>query len=174
MNSQSNNEKVWLLKGKTTKSSVTFRRNKPNSPIVQTDLTSCTTMNYTIFASLTKVKNKPNQTQFKANTNLSSNVAVGGPIPERLKMNLNIYYTKVYNNLFRWRGEKTNPIQSQYKPSSILSSNVVVGGPILKIRICFHHQVSCGGFSRCSIFSQTNYPAVALQGPLAGVIPGPH
>ena len=49
---------------------------KPNSPIVRTDLTSFTTTIYTIFASLTKVKNKPNQTQFKANTK---------PIPSKAK-----------------------------------------------------------------------------------------
>ena len=65
MNSQLNNEKVWLFKGKTTKSSTTFRTNKPNSPIVQTDVTNLITMNYTNFTSLTKVKNKPNQTQTK-------------------------------------------------------------------------------------------------------------
>ena len=52
-----------------------FMRNKPNSPNVQTDVTSFIKMNYTIFTSLTKVKNKPNQTQL----NLSSNVLVGEP-----------------------------------------------------------------------------------------------
>jgi len=46
---------------------------KPNSPIVRTDLTSFTTTIYTIFASLTKVKNKPNQTQYKANSPKAKN-----------------------------------------------------------------------------------------------------
>ena len=46
-----------------------FMQNKPNSPIVQTDVTSFTTMHYAIFTSLTKVKNKPNQTQFKPISN---------------------------------------------------------------------------------------------------------
>jgi len=86
---QLNNEKGCLFKGKTTKSFTTFRTNKPNSPIVRTDVTSLKSMNYTIFISLTKVKNKPNQTQYKANSN---------PIPESPKMNVNIYYTKAYNN----------------------------------------------------------------------------
>ena len=62
---QVNNEKDCLFKEKTTKSSTTFRTNKPNSPIVQTNVTLFTEMNYAIFASLTKVKNKPNQTQFQ-------------------------------------------------------------------------------------------------------------
>ena len=35
-------------------------QNKPNSPIVQMNVNNLTTMNYTIFTSLTKVKNKPN------------------------------------------------------------------------------------------------------------------
>jgi len=100
-------KKTGESKEKTTKSSVTFRKNKPNSPIVQMNLTTYITMNYTIFASLTKVKNKPNQTQYKPNTN---------PITERPKMNVNIYYTLGYNNLFRWRGEKTNPIKANTNP----------------------------------------------------------
>jgi hypothetical protein len=65
MNNQLNNEKSRLFKGKTTKSATTFMQNKPNSPIVQTDVTSFITMNYPILTSLTKVKNKPKQTQLK-------------------------------------------------------------------------------------------------------------
>jgi hypothetical protein len=45
-----------------------FMQNKPNSPNVQLNLTLFITMIYTIFTSLTKVKNKPNQTQ---NTQIS-------------------------------------------------------------------------------------------------------
>jgi len=45
-----------------------FLQNKPNSPNVQIDVNSFIRMTYTIFISLTKVKNKPNsnpiQTQF--------------------------------------------------------------------------------------------------------------
>jgi hypothetical protein len=66
---QLNNEKGWLIKGKTTKSANTFCRNKPNSPIVQMHVTNLTTMNYTIFTSLTKVKNKPNSNPIKPITN---------------------------------------------------------------------------------------------------------
>jgi hypothetical protein len=40
-------------------------KNKPNSPIVQMNVTDLITMNYTIFVSLTEVKNKPKQTQLK-------------------------------------------------------------------------------------------------------------
>ena len=46
-------------------------QNKPNSPNVQMNASLFITMNYTIFASLTKVKNKPNsnpiQTQLQTN-----------------------------------------------------------------------------------------------------------
>jgi len=97
MNSQLNNEKVWLFKGKTTKSSTTFRTNKPNSPIVQTNLTNLITMSYAIFISLTKVKNKPNS----------------NPIAEWTKMNLSIYSTMEYKNYRTGRAKK----QSQNKPN---------------------------------------------------------
>jgi hypothetical protein len=40
-------------------------QNKPNSPNVQINLTYLTTMNYAISTCLTKVKNKPKQTQLK-------------------------------------------------------------------------------------------------------------
>jgi len=69
-------KKVGKSKEKSTKSANTFCRNKPNSPIVQMNLNNLTAMNYAIFSSLTKVKNKPNQTQFKANTK---------PIPSKAK-----------------------------------------------------------------------------------------
>jgi hypothetical protein len=44
-----------------------FLTNKPNSPIVQLDVTSFKTMNYMIFPSLIKVKNKPNSNPNKPN-----------------------------------------------------------------------------------------------------------
>ena len=62
-----NYQKSCIFDEKTTKSNTKIMRNKPNSPIVQTDVTSFIKMIYTISASLTKVKNKPNQTQNKAN-----------------------------------------------------------------------------------------------------------
>jgi hypothetical protein len=65
---QLNDQKGWLFKGKATKSANTFCRNKPNSPIVQMNVTILITMNYTFFISLTKVKNKPNSNPIKANS----------------------------------------------------------------------------------------------------------
>ena len=61
---QLNNEKSRSFKGKITKSYITFSENKPNSPNVQMNASLLITMNYAIFTSLTKVKNKPKQTQF--------------------------------------------------------------------------------------------------------------
>ncbi len=90
------------------KNTTVFMQNKPNSPIVQTDVTFLATINYAIFASLTKVKNKPNQTQFKANTN---------PIFRMAKFALSSFITSKYEKVSSQRGKKTNPIQSQYKPN---------------------------------------------------------
>jgi len=75
-------------------------------------------MNYTILASLTKVKNKPNQTQFKANSN---------PITEKPKMNTSSIITMNYKIFPRLPGEK----QTQFKPKTNLSSYVAFGDPIL-------------------------------------------
>jgi hypothetical protein len=65
MNNQLNNKKDWLIKGKITKSYITFSENKPNVKDAKMNVTNLITMNYTIFTSLTVVKNKPNQTQLK-------------------------------------------------------------------------------------------------------------
>jgi len=62
-----------------------FRKNKPNSPIVQINLSYLSTTNYPIFTSLTKVKNKPNQTQYKPNSN---------PIQTQFKPNSNPIQTQ--------------------------------------------------------------------------------
>ena len=107
-----NNEKyknVELSIEKFTKSSVTFRKNKPNSPIVQMNLTNLITMNYAIFTSLTEVKNKPNQTQFKANSN---------PIPERPKMNAKCAHTKDYEQFIPLAGQKNKPNSNPIKPKT--------------------------------------------------------
>ena len=104
--SSENYKKCSTFDEKIAKSLTSFRKNKPNSPIVQTGLKSFTTMNYTIFTSLTKVKNKPNQTQYKANSN---------PFAKRPKMNIRSAITKDYENISRWLGTKTNPIQTQNK-----------------------------------------------------------
>jgi hypothetical protein len=44
-------------------------QNKPNLPIVQSDVKSFITMNYAIYACLTKVKNKPNSNPILTKTN---------------------------------------------------------------------------------------------------------
>jgi hypothetical protein len=63
-------------------------QNKPNSPNVQMNVTFFTTMNYTIFVSLTEVKNKPNSNPIQ--TQLSQLKPISMPIKA-----------------------KTNPIQTQ-------------------------------------------------------------
>ncbi len=116
---QVNNKKGSKIKGKITKSYITFSENKPNSPIVQMNASLFITMNYTIFTSLTGVKNKPKQTQFKPKTK---------PIVEKQKMNVNIYYTKEYNNITAFRRKKTNPKQTQFKPNQACPRMSLSGG----------------------------------------------
>jgi len=100
LKSRVNNQKGCLIRGKIAKSSVTFRKNKPNSPNVQTYVTSFTTTIYTIYASLTKVKNKPNQTQFKPNSNPNFYLAI---------FNLSSLMTSEYVKSDALAGDKTNP-----------------------------------------------------------------
>jgi hypothetical protein len=59
--------------------------NKPNSPIVQTNVRAFTKMIYTIFASLTKVKNKPNSNPNKPN--IKTIWALSKPIQSQIKAN---------------------------------------------------------------------------------------
>jgi len=129
-------KKVGKSKENSTKSANTFCRNKPNSPIVQTDVTFFTTMYYTNFASLTKVKNKPNQTQFKANTN---------PIVERPKMNINIYYTIGYNNETAFRRNKNKPNSKPIKPN--------------------WSKASCPEFVEGSVVEKSSKPGQAMRKP---------
>ena len=82
-----------------------FMQNKPNSPIVQLNVSIFITMNYTIFASLTKVKNKPNSNPIKADFND--------------KMNARNAITMNYKNFPFYRGKKTNPIQIQFQRISM-------------------------------------------------------
>ena len=100
-------KKVGKSKEKSTKNAITFKQNKPNSPIVQIHLTSFTTMNYPILPSLTKVKNKPNQTQFKANSN---------PITKRPKMNISNFITINYEIFLRLTEQKTKPNKAKTNP----------------------------------------------------------
>ena len=74
--------------------------NKPNSPIVQMNVTYFMTTIYAIFTSLTEVKNKPNQTQFKANSN---------PICYNAIIGLSSFMTSKYVRLGTMPGKKTKP-----------------------------------------------------------------
>ena len=87
-----------------------FLTNKPNSPIVHLGLTSLITMIYTILASLTKVKFKPIQTQFKPKQT---------QLLQRPKMNANIYYTIGYNNETALRLGKNKPNSNPIFRSSL-------------------------------------------------------
>ncbi len=71
MNCQLNNEKVWSIKGKTTKSSITFRRNKANFGKAQMNVNIYYIKEYQIFIPLAGQKNKPNSNPIK-------------PCPERI------------------------------------------------------------------------------------------
>ncbi len=110
LKSRLNDKKDCLFKGKITKSYITFCESKPNSPVVQMNVTFFISMNYPISASLTKVKNKPNQTQYKANSN---------PIPDRQKLCSNNFSQRDYERIARCRGQKNKPKQSQNKPNQI-------------------------------------------------------
>ncbi len=119
---QLNNKKGSKIKGKSTKIAAAFMQNKPNSPNVQMNVTNLITMNYAIWASLTIVKNKPNQTQYKANSN---------PIVVNAIIGLSSFMTSKYVRLGTLLGKK----QTQFKPNqtqSSLSSNIEVGYPISK------------------------------------------
>ena len=105
---QVNNQKSCLFDEKIAKSLTTFRKNKPNLSEDKYGAKHFSTRIYERFHPLAGRKNKPNQTQNKANSN---------PIAERAKMNVNIYQTKVYNNKTAFRRKKTNPIQTQFEPN---------------------------------------------------------
>jgi len=93
---------------KMTKTAAVFMQNKPNSPIVQMDINPFITMNYPVFASLTKVKNKPNQTQYKPNSK---------PIASKGKIDAKCVFTRDYDDFMLYKGQKTKPIQTQNKPN---------------------------------------------------------
>ncbi|MFX0198152.1 MAG: hypothetical protein ACFFCW_18695 [Candidatus Hodarchaeota archaeon] len=96
MKNQLNNKKVWLFKGKITKSSIAFSENKPNFKNIKIGVSSFMTSKYEISPAWRGKK----QTQYKPNSN---------PIPERPKMNANIYYTSGYNNKTFFLAPNTKP-----------------------------------------------------------------
>ncbi len=63
MSCQLNNEKVWSIKGKTTKSSITFRRNKPNFQYAQMNVNIYYIKDYQILSRWPDIKTNPIQTQ---------------------------------------------------------------------------------------------------------------
>jgi hypothetical protein len=103
---QANNAKCWSIKGKSTKSSVTFLNNIPNLKNIKIGVSPFKTSKCEI---LTAWRSKK-QSQFKANSN---------PIHQKPKMNLNIYNNKDLRNFSARRGTKTNPNQTQSKPNGI-------------------------------------------------------
>jgi len=103
-----NNEKVRLIKGKSTKIAVTFRKNKANLSKDKFGAKHFSTRIYERFHPLPKQKNKPNQTQFKANSN---------PISEKAIINISSFMTSKYEKVGRWRGKKTKPNQTQTNPN---------------------------------------------------------
>jgi len=114
LKSRVNNQKGWFPNEKSAKSSVTFRKNKPNVKNVEISVSSFETSKYEI---LTAWRSE-NQTQFKANTN---------PIPERPKMNANIYNTIIYSNKAAFRRKKTNPNkpkQTQFQKGCLLVNRI--------------------------------------------------
>ncbi len=99
MNCQLNNEKVWSIKGKTTKSSITFRRNKPNFQHAQMNVNIYYTKDYQILSPWPDIKTNPIQTQ--SNPVLSAFILSFVEVVEwanlqKAKMNVNITLTKDY------------------------------------------------------------------------------
>ncbi len=90
-----------------------FMQNKPNSPNVQLNVTFFITMNYTIFTSLTKVKNKPNSNPIKAKTK-----PIQTQLLQRTKLMQSVYLQRIMKKNADRCYEKTNPKQSQSNPIS--------------------------------------------------------
>ena len=111
MNIQLKMKKTHLIKGKFAKSPTTFRKNKANFKNIKIGVNSF---------KISKCENLPawrskKQTQFKPKAN---------PIPERPKMNTNIYYTLGYNNKTFFLAPKTKPNKAKVANNqSSLSDN---------------------------------------------------
>ncbi len=106
---QVNNKKGCLFNEKTMKNTTIFMQNKANLSEDKFGAKRFSTMIYERFHPLAGIKNKPNQTQFKPNTN---------PIPERLKMNLRNALKMTYGRFMPLAGQKnkpkTKPKQTQF------------------------------------------------------------
>jgi len=110
MKNQLNDKKGQLIKGKSTKIAAAFMQNKPNFSFAIINISSFVTGKYQNKTAFRQGKNKPNQTQYKANSNT---------IPERPKMNLNVYFTSEYKKLSYWCVTETNP----NKPNNLVGDS---------------------------------------------------
>ena len=99
LKSRLNNQKKKQIKGKITKSSITFNENKAN--FVNPEI--CVIPFQTSIYEILSARWSKNQTQFKPNTN---------PIPERPKMNTSSIITMNYRIFPRLSVKK----QTHYKP----------------------------------------------------------
>jgi hypothetical protein len=106
LKSQVNNEKNRQIKGKITKSSITFNENKPNLKNIKIGLSPFKTTKY---GNLPAWRSKK-QTQSKPNSN---------PMLKRPKMNTNIYQTKIYNDETTLRLQKNKPNSNPNKASPL-------------------------------------------------------
>ncbi len=86
-----------------------FMQNKPNSPNVQMNVTNLLTMNYTIFISLTKVKNKPNSNPIKANSK---------PIQTQLLQRPKLMQSVHIQRIMKKNAAMAMKKQTQFKPNS--------------------------------------------------------
>ncbi|UCF43265.1 MAG: hypothetical protein JSV99_11960 [Planctomycetota bacterium] len=86
-----------------------FMQNKPNFPAAQMNVTSFYTMDYENNSNWTLGQNKPNQSQFKANTN---------PIFPDAQMNATSSLTKPYEIAPLRERDKNKPNQTQSNPVS--------------------------------------------------------
>ncbi len=83
---QVNNKKGCLFNEKFTKNSVTFRKNKPNSPNVQIFISCYLTSKYNVFIPLAEFQNKPNSNPIKAKSaNNQSSIYPQGIIDNQLR-----------------------------------------------------------------------------------------
>ena len=87
-------------------------QNKPNVKDAKIDISHFITIKYVKLDTWLSWKNKPNQTQFKANSN---------PISETPEINVNVDYTIDYNNKTAFRRIKNKPKQTQFQTQPVVS-----------------------------------------------------
>ncbi len=110
MSCQLNNEKVWSIKEKTTKSSITFRRNKPNFQDAQMNVNIYYIKDYQILSRWPDIKTNPIQTQSK-------------PIYQRVKLMQSVYLQTIMNKNSAKGYKKTKPKQTQFLKRPKMNAN---------------------------------------------------